>query len=70
MLEILTTANCPKIGAVVTVTDYLGNVHTGAVTGRDWSFDRLLAVEVGIFDAAGFPGRNVTIWAGHDKIDF
>lgn len=69
MMETLTKANVPAIGTTVTVTDYLGNVHTGEVVGRDWSFDRLAAVEVGVFNAQGFVGRNVTVWAGRDLIE-
>lgn len=68
-MQILTTANVPAIGATVNATDYLGNVHTGEVVGRDWSFDRLTAIELGVFNAQGFVGRNVTIWAGRDSFE-
>jgi hypothetical protein len=69
MMQTLTTANVPAVGATVRATDYLGNVHTGEVVGRDWSFENMMAIELGIRNAAGFLGRNVTIWAGRDSFE-
>lgn len=68
-MQILTTDNAPAVDALVNATDYLGNVHTGRVAGREWMFDRLMAIELDIRDAAGFSGRRVTIWAGRDSFE-
>lgn len=68
-MQVLTKDNVPKIGQVVRAKDYLGNVHEGEIVGRDWAFDRLMLIELGIFNAEGFVGRNVTIWAGRDEFE-
>lgn len=68
-MQTLTTTNAPAINALVNAVDYLGNSHTGRVAGREWCFDRLMAIELDIRNVEGFSGRSVTIWAGRDSFE-
>lgn len=67
-MQVLTAANAPAIGARVRVTDYLGRVHEGEVTSRDWFFQEIHSFKIDAL-ADGFCGPWVTIHGGRDSFE-
>lgn len=67
-MQTLTTANVPAIGATVNATDYKGDVWSGEVTSRDWSFSRLLVMTVTVTFTSG-NRRDFRIWADRDSFE-